>query len=73
MSRISQVRRIEVVDDAIAEILRQKSGEEKIRMVASGWTLLRAMHTFQVRNAHPNWAEEAIFAEVSRRMANGST
>ena len=52
-----ELRRIEVVDDAIADILRKKTGWEKIQMVASGWTLLRAMHTVQVRAAHPDWEE----------------
>ena len=64
---------VEVVDDAIAAILRAKSGAEKIRMVAGGWPLLRAMHACQVRRAHPNWDEALVQAETSRRMADGST
>jgi hypothetical protein len=65
--------RVEVVDDAIAEILRRKSGWEKIRMVAGGWPLLRAMHACQIRRAHPDWDEAHVEAETSRRMARGST
>lgn len=65
--------KVEVVDDAIAAILRQKTAEEKIRMVAGGWPLLRAMHASQVRRAHPDWDEVRVQAETSRRMANGST
>jgi hypothetical protein len=64
---------VEVVDDAIADILRRKSGAEKIRMVAGGWPLLRAMHASQVRRAHPDWDEKQVQVETSRRMANGST
>ena len=66
-------RSTEVVDDQVAAILRRKTGPEKIRMVAGGWTLLRAMHAFQVRRAHPDWDEKQVQAETSRRMANGST
>ena len=65
--------RVEVVDDAIAEILRKKSGAEKIRMVAGGWSLLRAMHASQLRRDRPDWDEAQVQAETSRRMARGST
>ena len=64
---------VEVVDDAVAAILRGKSGAEKIRMVAGGWPLLRAMHASQIRRDHPDWPEETVQSETSRRMANGST
>jgi hypothetical protein len=63
----------EVVDDDVAAILRRKSGTEKIRMVAGGWALLRVMHASQVRRDHPDWDEELVRAETSRRMAHGST
>jgi len=65
--------RVEVVDDAIAAILRTKSFAEKLRMIAGGWPLLRAMHACQVRRDHPEWDEERVQAETSVRMANGST
>jgi hypothetical protein len=73
LREVKDMPRVEVLDDAVARILRRKSGEEKIRMVASGWPLLRAMHAFQVRSAHPDWTEQQVHAEVSRRMARGST
>jgi hypothetical protein len=65
--------RVEVVDDAIADILRGKSFAEKLQMIAGGWPLLRAMHASQVRRAHPDWDETLVQAETSRRMADGST
>ena len=66
-------RGIEVVDDSIAEILRGMSGAQKIRMVAAGWPLLRAMHAYQVREKHPDWAEDRVASEVNDRMTHGST
>jgi len=63
----------EVVDDLVAAILRRKTGAEKLRMVAGGWPLLRAMHASQVRSAHPDWSELLVQAETSQRMARGST
>lgn len=71
--RMPNPQNIEVVDDDIAVILRRKTGMEKIAMVASGWPLLRAMYLFQVRTGHPGWNDSSLQAEVSRRMAHGST
>ncbi len=65
--------KVEVVSDEVASVLRRMSGAEKIRMVAGGWPLLRAMHACQVRRDHPDWVEELVQAETSRRMAHGST
>ena len=65
--------KVEVVDDAIADILRRKTPLEKLQMIAGGWELLRAMHASQVRRAHPDWDEARVQAETSARMANGST
>jgi hypothetical protein len=62
-----------MVDDAIAHILRRKSAAEKLRMIAGGWPLLRAMHASQVRRAHPDWDEKRVQTETSRRMSHGST
>lgn len=64
---------VEVVDDAIADILRRKIPAEKLRMIAGGWPLLRAMHRFQVREAHPDWNDDLVNAETNRRMIHGST
>jgi len=64
---------VEVVDDAIADILRRKAPAEKIRMVAGGWSLLRAMHTWQIRRDHPDWDEVLVRTETSRRMSRAST
>ncbi len=50
-----------------------RAAAEKIRMVAGGWPLLRAMHACQVRRAHPDWDETRVQAETSHRMAHGST
>jgi hypothetical protein len=66
-------KQVEMVDEAIADILRRKTPMEKLRMIAGGWPLLRAMHAFQVRQSHPDWDEKQVQVETSRRMANGST
>lgn len=65
--------RIEVVDEALAAILRRKTPAEKIAMVqAANWTA-RALLAGQIRRHHPDWDEAEVRREVARRMAGGTT
>lgn len=63
----------EVVDDRVAEILRRKGGIHRVRMIASGWNLMRTMIRGQVRRAHPDWDSRQVEQAVSERMARGTT
>ena len=62
-----------MVDDQIAAILRRKGGIHSVRMIASGWEMMRTMIRGQIRRANPGWDEREIERAVSQRMANGST
>jgi hypothetical protein len=73
MSDAVHLGRIEVVDDRVAEILRRKGGKHSVRMIASGWDLMRVMIRGQVRRAHRDWDERQVERAVSERMANGTT
>ncbi len=73
MNKITSLPGFEVVDEKVAEILRQKGGVHRIRMIASGWDLMRTMIRGQVRRAHPDWNDAQIEQATSDRMANGST
>jgi hypothetical protein len=73
MSGTRQTLPIEVVDDRIAEILRRKGGAHSVRMIASGWDLMRTMIRSQIRRANPEWDSRRIEQAVSNRMAHGTT
>ncbi len=64
---------IEVVDDAIAEILRHNGGAKSVEMIASAWRFMRDVLDRQVRTKHPSWPDDQVAAEVRRRLLNGST
>ena len=64
---------IEVVDDAVAESLRRKSPAERVAMIGDANRTLRLVIAAQVRSLHPEWGEEKVLAEVTRRMADGTT
>lgn len=63
---------IEVVDDAVADILRQKTPGERIRMGFKLWTSARNMLRVHLRRTHPEWSAELIEKEVVRRLSRGT-
>lgn len=63
-------RRIEVIDDDLADVLRKMGRMHSIEMVSSGW---RSMIRAQTCRLHPDWDDVQIEREVSRSMANGRT
>jgi hypothetical protein len=64
--------RIEMVDDAMAEVLRWKRPEERIRIGVEIWISTRKMLVAHLRHSHPDWDEKAVEREVSRRLLHGS-
>ena len=60
-------KRIEVIDDRVAAILRAMPLIEKVRL-AEGM-MLEARETLRhlVRSEHADWSEAAVEAEVARR------
>jgi regulator of protease activity HflC (stomatin/prohibitin superfamily) len=65
--------KIEVVDDALAEILRAKSPAERIAIVAEANRTARILAAAGARYLHPDWEEAQIQAEVVRRVSGGTT
>jgi len=65
-------RRIEVVDDAVAAILRTKTPAERIAMGFECNRMVRLRIEGHLRTIHPDWAVEQIQAEIARRMLLGS-
>jgi hypothetical protein len=64
-------KRIEVVDEEMAQVLRSKTGAERLeiawRMVASA----RRMIASHLRTEHPDWDDQQIHAETIRRLSLG--
>jgi hypothetical protein len=62
----------EVVCDRMALILRRKTPQERLAIVAGLWRLARRLVTASVRSMHPDWGEAEIRREVARRMSHGA-
>lgn len=63
---------IEVVDDAIADALRQVSPAERVRMICACNRTMRLLIAGHILTSHPDWGQARVSAEVARRMLRGT-
>jgi hypothetical protein len=64
-------RRYEIVDDAMAEVLRAKTPHEKLSIAEGMWRMARDLIRDMVRHDHPEWTESEIAGETARRLMRG--
>jgi len=64
---------IEVVDDAVAEILRRKTPAERVAMVLEANRVLRLRITSHIQSVHPEWDSNQVAAAVTKRMTRGAS
>ena len=65
-------RRIEVMDEAMAEVLRRKTPDERIGIGFALWSSARRMLLAHLAASHPDWDEPRLSREVARRMSHGA-
>ena len=63
---------IEVVDDRLAEVLRQRTPAQRVRMISQAHRTMRLVVEGGVRTRHPDWKDDRVKAEVVRRMTRGA-
>jgi hypothetical protein len=63
---------IEVLDQSMAEVLRQKTAAERVEMISAAHRTARQLVTGGVRHQHPDWDEAQVEAEVRRRLLGGT-
>jgi hypothetical protein len=68
MSRTIDPRHIEVIDDDLANILREKTPVERIQMIGDANDTARLLAAAGIRYCHPDWSENQIQREIARRM-----
>jgi hypothetical protein len=62
----------EVVDHETAAILRKKSPTERLAIAHGMWRSARNMLLCALRSQHPEWTDEQVEREVSRRLSHGA-
>jgi Rv0078B-related antitoxin len=65
-------KQIEVVDEAVAAILRQKTTAERIALASQAHRTARNILTARTREEHPDWSDEEVQREVARRLTRGA-
>jgi hypothetical protein len=63
---------IEILDDSMADVLREKRPAERIRIGFDIWTSARAMLTAYITSIHPDWDRAHVEREVTRRFQHGT-
>ena len=64
--------RIEVIDEAMARVLRAKSGAERLRLASAMYRSARRMLESHLRAQHPDWDAAHVARVASRRLSHGA-
>lgn len=65
-------RRIEVMDDRVAEIMRRKTPAEKLAMLDEAWRFGWSLVEGGVRRLNPDLPDDEVRRETARRMSRGA-
>ena len=65
-------RRIEVVDNDLARVLRLKTGAERLQIASGLFASARRMLIAKLRKEHPEWDPSRVNEEVVRRLSHGA-
>ncbi len=63
---------IEVVDERTAEVLRGKTGAERLQIASDMYSSARRMIISHLRAEHPDWDERQVVEEAARRLSHGA-
>ena len=64
-------RRIEVIDDQMAAVLRGMGAERRVARAFEMFEMMVDVARCGARAAHPGWDEAQVAAEVGRRIGHG--
>ncbi len=63
---------IEMIDDRMAAIIKQKSPAERLAIAHSMWRMARDTMRAFIAQQNPKWTSEQIDREVASRMSHGT-
>src|SRR5262245_34946617 len=61
-----------VLDDAMAAVLRTKTPAERLQIAFRLWAFARDTIQETLRRNHPDWTEDEITRQVAHRMSHGA-
>ena len=66
-------RRIEILDEAVVEVLRGKTSAQRVAMALDAERTWRQMLEAYLRFRYPDWDDQQIAKEIARRKLLGSS
>jgi hypothetical protein len=63
---------IEAVDAALADVLRRKSGAERLAIANGMFVFARQLIRSRLHAEHPEWDDRKLGAETARRLSHGA-
>ena len=63
---------IELLDDAVVEVLRHKTPAERVAMIFAANRTMRLRLEGHFRTRHPDWDNQTVMQEIARRMSRGA-
>lgn len=63
---------VEVMDDMVADIMRQKTLQQRLRIVFGMCRSARVLIRGAVTQEHPEWSIDKINHEIARRISHGA-
>ncbi len=64
---------IDVIDDIMVDIYKQKSPFERLKIAFGLWNSARTQLFHNLRSLWPDWDEEKIWREIAKRISHGAT
>lgn len=64
--------RIEIIDDIMTDILKQKTPYERLQIAFGLWRSARHQLFYYISSFHPEWDEKKVLKEVARRISHGA-
>ena len=62
----------EMVSDQMAQVLRRKTGAERLRIASGMFSSARRMIISMLRTEHPDWDMRQVNKETARRLSHGA-
>lgn len=63
---------IEVIDDRMAKIFREKTPQQRLAIAFGMWSSARKCLINYLKTEHPDWSDAVIQKEVARRLSHGA-
>jgi hypothetical protein len=63
---------IEVVDDVMAAVLRQKTGAERLAIADRLYSSVRRSLIYYLQTQHADWSTEQVVREAAHRLSHGA-